>query len=133
VRRLRLVNALLPPLLVAATAACGSSPQPTPRDLQDANDFGRSVPPSGTREERILRTAGSLGGEPVLIEGAAITAEPAYTAASGRTCRPLHITLASRQVQHRLVCDGEKGWTFVPDVFGSHPYFDERCATCTRP
>jgi hypothetical protein len=51
-----------------------------------------------------------------------VQADAPYHAASGRTCRALHLKPAqSKQEIRRVACTDGKTWFFVPDVFGNNP------------
>jgi hypothetical protein len=112
-RRWSALLLLLPPL------ACSSVRQPTARDVADANDTGRTVPAASATERQVLDRVASLpSGVATQIGDATVSAEAPYTAASARTCRPLHITAnASRQTLHRIACSDGRAWFFVPDIF----------------
>lgn len=59
-------------------------------------------------------------GQPRRVAAATVVAEPAYTAASGRTCRAVQLSSAtSTRTSHRLACTSGRDWFFVPDVFGA--------------
>jgi hypothetical protein len=101
--------------------ACSSAPKPSPRDVEDANDTGRAVTAASESERELLQQAAGLPvGAPRRVGNATVVSEAAYAAASGRTCRALHVTEAgSGKTAHRLACSDGKGWFFEPDVFGS--------------
>ena len=99
---------------------CASAPPAAARDVADANDTGSTLV-AKSQSERALLT--DLPGLPALatrrLGDATVMAEAPYAAASGRTCRALHVT--SKQpatTRHRLACSDGKSWFFVPDVFG---------------
>jgi len=110
---------LLP--LALLTVACSSVRQPTARDVADANDTGRTLPAVSEPERQVLsRVAGLPNDTASRVGEASVIAEAPYTAASGRSCRALHITSgASRQPLHRVACTDGGTWFFVPDVFGA--------------
>lgn len=112
--KLSLVALLLP-------LACSSGLQPGARDLADANDTGRSVDAKSHDERALLARLSTLpSGKPERVGTATIVAEPAYTAASGRTCRALQLTQGPGSVSRpRLACSKGDAWFFVPDVFES--------------
>lgn len=100
--------------------ACSSGPVPSPRDVADANDTGRTLDARSATERALLVEAASLpSGTQRRVGGATVVADAAYAAASGRTCRVLHITEAAAKVMDRLACSDGKSWFFVPDVFGA--------------
>jgi hypothetical protein len=68
----------------------------------------------------VLKALVSLpSGKPQQVAGATVVAEPAYVAASGRTCRALSINATNRvDPRHRLACTNGGAWFFVPEVFG---------------
>lgn len=105
--------------LSLALSACGASPVLAGRDVEDANDLGRTLAPVTTTERQMLAQLGTLpSGTPRTIGGAAVRAEPPYDSASGRTCRALQITDQDKAT-HRLACRRGRAWVLVPDVFGS--------------
>ncbi|MES1186982.1 MAG: DVU3141 family protein [Myxococcales bacterium] len=74
-----------------------------------------------TASERALlgQIATLPSGSTQRVGDATVVAEESYTAASGRTCRPLHITSnATRRATLRLACLNGRDWLFVPDVYG---------------
>jgi hypothetical protein len=101
--------------------ACSAAPAPSARDVADANDTGRTLNARSESERALLAEAGALPNTSSRRFGStSVSAEPPYTAASGRTCRVLHITDAtSTAARERLVCSTSNGWLFVPDVFGA--------------
>jgi hypothetical protein len=106
-------------MLAGAAFGCGGGPKPNPRDTADANDTGRTLPARSSSEENVLRQAAGLpAGTPHTVGDVVVVAEPAYQAASGRTCRSLSITDRKKAVTHRLACTEGKTWFFVPDVLG---------------
>ncbi len=108
-------------LFMASLTACAAQPQPSPRDVADANDTGGRLAPSGEADRALLRQLPKLpSGAPQRVGDATVVAEPAYQAASGQTCRALHVTHANASARHRLACTDGKTWFFVPDVFGSN-------------
>jgi len=108
-------------LLMASIIACAGQPQPSPRDVADANDTGGRLAPSSEADRSLLRQLPNLpSGAPQRIGSASVVAEPAYAAASGQTCRALHMTVANSAARHRLACSDGTTWFFVPDVFGSN-------------
>lgn len=108
-------------VLMASFSACAAQPQPNPRDVADANDTGGRLAPSGEGERALLRQLPKLpSGAPQRVGAVSVLAEPPYQAASGQTCRALHLTQAKASDRHRLACTDGKSWFFVPDVFGSN-------------
>jgi hypothetical protein len=108
-------------LFMASLAACAAQPQMSPRDVADANDTGRRLAPSGEGERALLRQLPSLpSGAPQRLGAGTVVAEPPYEAASGQTCRAIHLTQTNASAHLRLACSDGKTWFFVPDVFGSN-------------
>jgi len=108
-------------LFMAFFSACAAQPQASPRDVADANDTGGRLAPGGETDRNLLRQLTKLpSGAPQRVGDATVVAEPAYEAASGQTCRALHVTIANAAARHRLACSDGKAWFFVPDVFGSN-------------
>lgn len=108
-------------VFMASFSACAAQPQPSPRDVADANDTGGRLAPNGDAERTLLLQLAKLpSGTPRRVSDATVVAEPAYQAASGQTCRALHVTQGNASARHRLACSDGKSWFFVPDVFGSN-------------
>lgn len=105
---------------VALVFACASAPPPSPRDVADANDTGRAVAAQSDVERELLRRVPQLPADVSVGVGRVnVVAEPAYAAASGRTCRALRWQeSASGKASRRLACTSGREWFFVPDVFG---------------
>jgi hypothetical protein len=106
--------------LALASGGCASARGGEARDLADANDTGSTL---GARSasERVMLTAvsGLPSGQPREVAGTTVVAEPAYAAASGRTCRALSLNPRKPgKASHRLACTIGGAWFFVPDVFG---------------
>jgi hypothetical protein len=117
-RALALVTLML---LVVSLSACAGQPPTSPRDEADANDTGRRLAPSGEGERALLGRLSKLPSDaPQRVGDATILAEPPYQAASGQTCRALHVTQGKAVARHRLACSDGVTWFFVPDVFGSN-------------
>jgi hypothetical protein len=105
--------------LLLASLGCGSQPSAEPRDVADATDTGRALPAHTRLEQALLRALPTLpSGQPRQIAGSTIVAEAPYTAASGRTCRPVSIQENGKSLA-RLACQRDGAWYFVPDVFGA--------------
>jgi hypothetical protein len=105
--------------LLVLAVACGSAAPPNARDVADANDTGRTVGARSESERALLGELTSLpSNAPRRFRDATVVAEPPYAAASGHTCRAVHVTTPKAAV-HRLACGDGKNWFFVPDVFGS--------------
>lgn len=98
--------------------ACSSARQPNPRDVIDANDTGRAVQARSETEREILRRLPQLRDGVESIAGSArVVADASYAAASGRTCRTLHVKFgATGRAKQRLVCNDGSAWFFVPEV-----------------
>lgn len=110
-------------LLTAFLGACSHQPETSPRDAADANDTGKMLGPADESERALLRQLSSLpNGAAQRVGNATVLAEAPYEAASGRTCRALHVRSApqGQRERRRLVCNDGKAWYFVPDVFGSN-------------
>ena len=85
------------------------------------------VEPTDDAERAILRQLPELPPEQAVdIDGQTVVASAAYPAASGRTCRSLHITgrgtggvegAGGESIQERLACREDGDWFFVPPVF----------------
>jgi hypothetical protein len=107
--------------LITFFSACAAQPQPSPRDVADANDTGRRIAPSNEGERAILHRLQQLpSGAPQHVGNVTVLAEQPYHAASGQTCRPVHVTEAKSAARHRLACSDGKSWFFVPDIFGNN-------------
>ncbi len=107
-------------LVTIAMFGCSKPPSIAAQDAADANDTGGALAAKSDNERALLREVGSLPTDkPRQIGEAAVVAGAPYTAASGRTCRALHLTeKGSTKSEGRLVCNNGKVWFFVPDVFG---------------
>lgn len=105
----------------ALLVACSSVRQPSPRDVADANDTGRGLTAASEAEREIIRQLPQLReGAEVRVRDFSVVGDPAYSSASGRTCRALHLTQrGTGKVQHRLACSEGSTWFFVPDVLGA--------------
>ena len=113
------MRAALLVLLCGVAFGCAGE-KPNPRDAADANDTGSTLPARSPSEQSILQQVAQLpAGSPRTLGDAVVVADPAYHAASGRTCRALAITHGkAKQVAHRLACSEGAAWFFVPDVLG---------------
>ena len=102
-------------------SACAATPGASARDIADANDTGATIGAKSEADRAILRELPTLPtGSPRRVGEATIVAEAPYTAASGRSCRALHVpALASHKASDRLACSDGKTWFFVPNVFGA--------------
>ncbi len=114
----RCMQSLGAPLFLLS--ACASTPGPSARDVADANDTGATVDAKSASDRALLRELSALpSGTPRRIGDATVIAQAPYAAASGRSCRALHVTLTHPEtVTHRLACSDGKTWFFVPNVFG---------------
>ena len=101
--------------------ACSSAPPPSARDVVDANDTGGALTAASASERQLLKEVPKLpAGAAWRVGNALVVSEAMYAAASGRTCRALHVTAGTGKTSHRLACSDGKAWFFVPDVFGSN-------------
>lgn len=100
--------------------ACSSTPPASARDVADANDTGRLLVGKSASDRALLEQLSGLpSGTPQRVGSATVVAESPYAAASGRSCRALHLTAASTKSPiNRLACSDGRSWFFVPDVFG---------------
>lgn len=111
-------------MLVLAGLGCSSRPSATPRDIADATDTGGTVRAKSGLEQAVLAAAPTMPSDlPRQIGEATVVAEPAYAAASGRTCRSVSVRPSAKLESSRhLVCNDGATWFFAPDVFaGSGP------------
>jgi hypothetical protein len=109
-------------VLVMLSFACSSRTSASARDVADANDVGRRLSARNEGERELLRQLPSLPANSARRIGSAnVVARAPYTAASGRTCRALLVTLPSQPASDRLACSSGHDWFFVPDVFASSP------------
>lgn len=104
--------------VVLTMMACGS-PQHTASEGQyKALSEPTTEQPVDAVERAILTRIEDLEpGRAVAIEGSSVTAEAAYYAASGRTCRNVLIRRDDTE-RVRLACRLDNAWAFVPDVLG---------------
>jgi len=104
--------------LGALAIACSSPPAISARDAADANDTGGALQGKNEFERAVLREVPALAsGTARRVSDATVIADPPYTAASGRTCRALHLQQAA-SASERLACTDGKSWFFVPSIFG---------------
>jgi hypothetical protein len=108
-------------VLVCAGLGCGARPSATPRDIADATDTGGAVRAKSRLELAVLAAVPTMSSDqPRQIGGATVVAEPAYAAASGRTCRSVSVRPSAKlEASRHLVCNDGSSWFFAPDVFGS--------------
>jgi hypothetical protein len=88
------------------------------RDAADANDTGRKLEAKGESERALLTQLATFPtGTARRVGDLSVRAEAPYPAASGRTCRELHISSGQAGTQReRLACTDGRSWFFVPDV-----------------
>lgn len=105
-------------LLSLALSAC-SSPRPiNARDVADANDTGNAIPAGNASERNLLVEVSHMPtGTRQRVGELDVTAAAPYSAASGRTCRPLELATGGK-LDRRLACTDGRDWFFVPKVFG---------------
>ena len=108
-------------LLTALLGGCARR-ETNARDAADANDAGRWLAASGEGERALLGRLSTLpSGTEQRMGDSVVVAEAPYDAASGRTCRALHVASPQTHVKsHRLACRKGNAWFFVPDVFGAN-------------
>lgn len=107
-------------LLVTLCLACSSSPPLSARDAADANDTGGTAPARTALERSVLQDLPQLrDGVARRVANSTVVADAPYAAASGRTCRVIHVTGASAGRSELLACSAGGPWFFVPDVFGT--------------
>jgi hypothetical protein len=104
-----------------ALVACSTTPPLSARDAADASDTGQWIVPKTPTERYLLQRLPSMPtGAPERVGELSVTADATYTAASGRTCRPLELsTIRTHAISHRLACTKGAAWFFVPDVFAN--------------
>lgn len=107
-------------LLLPLALGCASAPPVSARDAADANDTGAALGAKSDGERALLGAVPNLPtGTGRRIGEATVIADAPYAAASGRTCRALHISRGRAPEQgNRLTCSNGKAWFFVPEVFG---------------
>lgn len=110
-------------LSLAFLGACSRQPEISARDAADANDTGRMLGPTDEDERALLSQLATLpSGTARRVGAATVLAGEPYAAASGRTCRALHLKVANAQRERkRVACSNGKAWFFVPDVFVNNP------------
>lgn len=97
---------------------CASARPATATDLANANDTGSALSGRNDAERDVLRALPSLpSGTERNVSGITVTAEPAYVAASGKTCRALTLGSGQKSPVSRLACSEGQAWFFVPGVF----------------
>jgi hypothetical protein len=107
-------------LVAALCFACASQPQISARDAADANDTGSSTPARTALERSVLQELPKLpNGVVRRLANATVVADAPYAAASGRTCRAIHLGGVTTGKTELLACSAGADWFFVPDVFGT--------------
>lgn len=103
--------------------ACAANTPASARDVADANDTGGRVKSKTPADVIVLKELSRLpSGSPRRLGNATVVAETAYSAASGQTCRAVHVTTQpGHQPTNRLACNDGGQWFFVPDVFAGEP------------
>jgi hypothetical protein len=98
-----------------------SKPITSARDAADANDTGRTLAARTEAERTVLLKLATLpDNSPQRVGDLTIVAEPRYDAASGRTCRAVHLKSAAPSGSNdRLACTDGGPWFFVPSVFAA--------------
>ena len=107
--------------LVTALGACGGSQAPTEQEIWYTTSLrpGTVEPETQGERELLARMDEVPSNEPVRFAGQVFVVEPAYTAASGRSCRSVRVDADA--VELKLACEQGAGWVFVPDVFAAEP------------
>ncbi len=102
---------------LALSAGCGAGSDAP----QGPAIGGGRVEPSSAAEHDILKQLETMPADrPVTIGNLVVVAEAPYFAASGRTCRQLHVTPRGGGAgTQRLGCKDGSAWFFAPDVFVS--------------
>jgi len=100
---------------VALATGCGAGSDGAPGP---ATGGGR-VEPTSAAEHEILKQLETMPvGRPVTVGNLVVVAQAPYFAASGRTCRHLHVTpRGGGSASRRLACKDGSSWFFAPDVF----------------
>lgn len=100
--------------------ACASPAPVGARDVADANDTGGRLKVTSPADVFLLQQLPRLpSGSAQRVGDATVVADTAYSAASGQTCRAVHVTMPPRsEAIDRLACSDGRQWFFVPDVFG---------------
>lgn len=107
-------------VLMTGLLGCGHEMAASARDVNDANDTGRTLQAKTAAERAILAELPRLPTDsPRQLSGLTVLAHAPYSAASGRTCRILSLRQPTRQAHERLACSDGSAWFFVPDVFGT--------------
>jgi hypothetical protein len=107
-------------LVAALCAACSSQSPISARDAADANDTGGATPARSALERSVLQELPKLpNGVAQKLANATVTADAPYAAASGRTCRAIHLGGVTSGRKELLACSTGAEWFFVPDVFGT--------------
>ena len=107
--------------LLLVSVGCSSPPPASARDIADANDLGRTLAAVSDTDRALLRQLPSLpSGTPRRVGDTTVVAEAPYSAASGRSCRTLHVNAGqARRTTERLACSIGSGWFFVPEIVGA--------------
>jgi hypothetical protein len=100
--------------------SCSGPPPLSARDAADATDTGRTIAASDANERAVLDAVSTLPvGVPRRLGGVNVVADAPYSAASGRTCRALHVAADHERGRDRLACTDGVRWFFVPEVAGA--------------
>jgi hypothetical protein len=108
--------------VLVGLVGCSQAPSISPRDAADANDTGAKLTATTESDRLLLTELPKLPPQaPRRMGDNTVVAEAPYLAASGRTCRAIHVDGISAQAgsRHRLACSNGSSWFFVPDVFGA--------------
>lgn len=100
---------------------CGAAAEPREQDIWYTSELRPGeVPPVTEGERELLARLDDLpSGDPVAFGGQSFLVEEPYTAASGRVCRSVTVrSVEGAGVDVKLACQSDRGWSFVPDVFG---------------
>jgi len=104
---------------LAAFAGCAARPSVQRSGPTPSAPSGGVVPAASPDENQILEACSEMEtGETKVVGELSVLAHAPYAAASGRLCRTLEIASeGGAPAQQRLVCEANKGWVFVPDLF----------------
>jgi hypothetical protein len=111
----------VPAYLLLSTVLVGLSGCASIAELVSSDPQSNGAPvvtaPTSPEEDALGRLGGLPAGEnTTLMDGARVTAEPIYAAASGRRCRWVTLTYPGGKPDRRLACAVGGGWQWATTV-----------------
>ena len=105
-------------LALFGLAGCASLPDALqPSTMGGAAAAAAEALPATPEGQLLASLGGAAPGADILLpDGVRAVADEAYAAASGRTCRQTRLDYPDGRVAHRLACEIEGRWQWVPAV-----------------